>query len=395
MKHRNTLRLLLPTLMLALAACQPDDGLVASGAPQSTGDEAPATEVVEVVAANSTPVNVDIKTPTPPVVTATLPPTVIPSATSAAATAIFLEGPTRLPTQRPTNTPAPPTQPPTATMPPTSTVAAGQPTSTPPPTFTPPPTVNATDSPPGGSPQPPVAVIKLGTSPAATSANYLSNAGFEGNFVFNSDLVNQPDSWTVEYARYNHPFISEQDDPWHEPETVIFRQNQAPPWEADLFFIEGVTVFKTFGPWRPNWTRISQPVNLTPGERVRLTAHVFPDLVSGLDIGGHKIWADDPLAGEIRLFATTATLEDDGYPWGEVPEDPDEPHFLDAVPNVFADTGFYNGVQMPFGDWSTVTLEFNVPASGSFTVAVEVRGRWGLKSNGFIIDDVRLERINP
>lgn len=155
--------------------------------------------------------------------------------------------------------------------------------------------------------------------------------------------------------------LDRQDDPFFPPECVNWNRNQAPEHEKNVLFLDDQFNEKVFKGWGPIWFRISQVVNLTPGKRYRFTAPVFPDLVMRYE-NGEKVWADDPLAGEIRL-----TLDDVDIPW-------------------------MNGNDFRFGEYTSHTMTFTA-TDDLHEVAVECRGRWGLIENGFFFDKFSLEEV--
>jgi hypothetical protein len=81
---------------------------------------------------------------------------------------------------------------------------------------------------------------------------------------------------------------------------------------------------------------------------------------------GGKIWADDPLAGEVRLSSVSGGQE--------------------------VDTGWLDGTKFPFGKYTFFTLDF-VAKTSEAEVSLECRGRWGLLNNGWFCDSLKLEAI--
>lgn len=106
--------------------------------------------------------------------------------------------------------------------------------------------------------------------------------------------------------------------------------------------------------------------NLTPGCRYLFTAPVFPDLVVRMD-GAVKVFADDPLAGEVRLYVVSGG-------------------------QVIGDTDYLNGANFAFGRYTEHTLLFTA-TSTEVEINLECRGRWGLLNNGFFVDSLRLEAV--
>lgn len=205
-------------------------------------------------------------------------------------------------------------------------------------------------------------------TPTPAPTNLIANGDFEGGHYHwnNVPEIVIPNGFDFWHATASTPKLERQDQDFYPPETVVWNRNDAPPEERDLFFLNGVYCLKGFAGWKPIWWKLSQTVNnLTPGRRYIFTAPVFPDLAMRME-GGAKVWADDPLAGEVRLSASGV--------------------------GVTMDTGYLNGSNFPFGRYTEHTLLFIAPAA-SVELSLECRGRWGLLNNGFFVDALRLEPI--
>ncbi|MBI3363146.1 MAG: hypothetical protein HY023_18750, partial [Chloroflexi bacterium] len=149
------------------------------------------------------------------------------------------------------------------------------------------------------------------------------------------------------------------------PEAKVWSVSDAPAWDKDAF-LSGSFCWKVWGAWRPIWCALRQKVTgLTPNIKYRFTVPVHPDLVID-EQGGGKQYAPDLLSGEARLVATFAGQS--------------------------VDTGWKDGTQMPFGKYTSLTLEFT-PTTTEVTVAVEFRGRWGIEHNGWFFDSFTLEAL--
>jgi len=199
--------------------------------------------------------------------------------------------------------------------------------------------------------------------------NLLTNGSFETGYYHHNQIPELaiPKGWNFWFSPADAPKISRQDSPWGRPETVVWNIKDAPAQEQPLFFRDGSYNFKSFGAWRPIWWKLSQSVSgLVPGATYRFTVPIFPDLV--MDYQGHKkVFADDMLAGEHRLM-------------------------VEAGGKTF-DTGYLNGNKVPFGQYTEVTLDFSPPTAKA-ALTIDIRGRWGLRNNGWFLDDCSLERIS-
>lgn len=199
------------------------------------------------------------------------------------------------------------------------------------------------------------------------TTNLLQNAGFEdGYYKWNGvPELTIPNGWEFWHANQSTPWIDRQGQNWDTPEAVVWNIADAPQEERSLFFIDGRYTLKVFGGWKAIWFKLTQQVTSAPvGQRLRLTVPVFPDLVSEYGDKG-KLWAPDPLSGEVRLSITQ----------GET---------------ALADSGYLTGNTVRYGQMNFLTLEFNAP-SPPFTVNIECRGRWGIVNNGWFIDRPTLE----
>lgn len=249
------------------------------------------------------------------------------------------------------------TAPPPATSTPPST-------STPLVTETPAPTETAvatevptTSAPVNTQPPPPP------TAPAEPvfGGNLLVNGSFEGGWynLNGAPEFQLPNNWTLEFDSGPTGFGSEPWDVWFPPEIRVLPYFQLPDSERALFIREGEYTIKAFKGNGPISLRFLQDIALQPGTYL-FTAYIFPDLVSSYD--GGKQYAGDPFAGEMRFISPSG-----GTNW---------------LP-------FGAG----FGTWGTFTHTFTLDTAQTVRIGVGMRGRYGLASNGFFIDDWSLQRV--
>jgi hypothetical protein len=268
--------------------------------------------------------------------------------------------PTVVPTPAPTGTPVPspsPTTPPlpTATWRPTEAPsAAPTATATPPspqPTEKPSPSPSPVSSPVTPPPTPPP--LPPGT------ANLLPNPSFEDgwynlNGIPELQVANQ---WTLEWDEGANPLDP---DPWNafvRPETRVLSRDFIPPHEHDLFIWDGNYTVKVFKGSGAISVRLWTSTYLEPG-RYRFQIQVFPDLVVDY-INGQKVWAPDPLSGEVRLYTSAG-----GTDW-----------------------------MLPvFGARNTFVYDFSLAQGGTTRLGVALRGRWAITNNGWFVDDWSLIR---
>lgn len=217
------------------------------------------------------------------------------------------------------------------------------------------------------APASPVVITPPPGGGSTSGTNLLRNPDFEnGHYHWhNVPEITIPNEWDFWHADFKVAHLPQQDQNFDPPECVVWNINSAPLEERKLFFLSGDYTLKIFKGWGAIWWRLFQKVSgLTPGQRYRFTAPVYPDLVMKYDKG--KVYADDPLAGEVRLSANSGGKE--------------------------TETGFLDGAKFAFGKYTHFTLDF-VAESSEAEVAVEGRGRWGLINNGWFVDSPRLEAI--
>ena len=241
------------------------------------------------------------------------------------------------------------------------TAPAPVPTSSPTavPTTTAVPTANPTAVPPTPLPLPTATPIVL--PPPASGGNLLPNASFEGGWYHPSGVpeLQIPNSWRFEWDTGPTGFGSNPWDVYNRPEVRVLSRDYLPASEQSLFIWDGNQTVKAFKGSSPLSFRLLTEAALAPGTYL-LEINIFPDLVMGY-ANGQKIWADDPLAGEVRLVAG----------------------------------GQNSGWILPqFGQRNTLRYQFPIGQAGTVTVGAQVRGRFALENNGWFLDKWSLVRVN-
>jgi len=184
--------------------------------------------------------------------------------------------------------------------------------------------------------------------------NLLTNHSFEqGWYHLNGAPELQiPEGWQFNYKDEENQLDP---DPWNEwvpPETRVLSSAFLPPEEHDLFIWDGNQTVKVFKGSGAIWFELTTAVTLQPGTYL-LMIHIFPDLVVGYE-NGQKIWAPDPLSGEVKLIAGNGTTG-----W--------------MLPN--------------FGQKNRFQTTFTVSQTQTVTVGAAMRGRWAIQNNGWFMDD--------
>jgi hypothetical protein len=286
----------------------------------------------------------------PPLTTS---PSALPSITSAALA-------TRYTTPPPSWTPA-------STQTPQGSQPGGLPTITPRASHTPWPTATPMGTPPPATVTP--ILLPTGTpttmpSPTqpgpVTGNNLLPNPSFEEGWYHPGGRpeLQVPTQWRLEYDEGPNPLDP---DPWNvfvRPESRVLPREFLPAHEHDLFIWDGDHTVKIFKREGSISIRLLTDIYLAPGSYV-FEVSVFPDLIVGYNPDGSKIWAPDPLSGEIRF-----ALDSGGTGW-LLPE---------------------------FGRKNTFSFPFDIPVAGSVQLGLAIRGRWAIENNGWFMDDWGLWR---
>jgi len=258
---------------------------------------------------------------------------------------------THLNTAAPSRTPPPSSTPrntatPTATFPPSKT-----PTGTVTPTATAVPPTATDTPPPPATPPPDPETITWGP-------NLLPNGSFEeGDYLQNGiPELQLPNGWTLEYDTGPTGFGTEIWDVYVRPEVRVLPQNMLPPQEHALFIYDGSHTVKAFKGNGAISFRLFREVYLEPGTYL-LEINLFPDLVMAWN-GDQKIWADDPVSGEVRFIAPGAGA------W----------------------------TRPSFGRKNTFTYVFTLPEAQNVRLGAGIRGNFAIVNNGWFLDDWTLRR---
>ncbi len=278
----------------------------------------------------------------PPVVDNPLPPTWTPVAAALVGVNALPTLPTRTP--RPTPTPWPTRPDPSPTSPPTPGITGVPvtPTASPTSTDTPSPTA---------------------TPPPVVGANLLPNPGFESGWYNHQGVaeLQVPHEWRLEWEEGNNSLDPDPWNRWVRPETRVLSDVFLPPAERPIFIWDGRHTVKVFKQYGAISFRLVTEVPLDAGRYV-LDISVFPDLIVGYTPAGEKIWAPDPLSGEIQLVAGPSA----------------------------------SGWERPrFGRRNRYSLTFDVESAASLTLGVAVRGRWAILNNGWFLDAWSLRQASP
>lgn len=245
-------------------------------------------------------------------------------------------------------------------LPPTNTPLP-IPSKTPVPTSTPLPSPLPSPVPPTATPI--TAVTPLPTLPPAPSfgANLLPNPSFEEGW-YNQDGIPElqlPNQWEFDWDEGATGFGNQPWDVYVRPETRVLPKTQLPPAEHPLFIYDGDHTIKLFKGSGAISFQLTTHVPLTPGTYT-LEINCFPDLVEGYTSKGEKIWAHDPLSGEIRFI-----IGDNLTDW--------------VLPR--------------FGQKNTFTHTFTLENSQTLRLGIWARGRFAITNNGWFFDDWSLRQV--
>lgn len=191
--------------------------------------------------------------------------------------------------------------------------------------------------------------------PFQRGQNLLPNYSFEGGWYHPNGVpeLQIPNNWHVAWQTGPTGFGSEPWDVWVRPEVRVLPSEQLPPEEHPLFIWHGnqtVKIFKGFGAIS---FELATDLWLPAGKYV-FEMSVFPDLVVGYDENGNKIWAPDPLSGEVKLLAGSTTT----------------------------------GWLLPtFGQKNSYYYVFTLSQAQTVRLGAAMRGRYAIRNNGWFMDD--------
>jgi hypothetical protein len=202
------------------------------------------------------------------------------------------------------------------------------------------------------------------TSPSGS--NLLRNAGFDDGYYYRAPGLAVPEEWELWYADGETPKLDRQDVPFARPDSSVWSRRDAKRKEEDRYFRSGNYCWRVRTEWKPAWVRLQQRVTgLTPGAAYRFTVPVLTEPWA-VPEGHDRRLTSDPVAAERRLWVET----------GE----------------ATADTGWLGGEAAPYGEYERLSLDFTAEAEEA-TVALEMRGRWGLSLNQWVVDEMELKRL--
>lgn len=195
---------------------------------------------------------------------------------------------------------------------------------------------------------------------AVTSGNLLPNGSFEGGWYHPGgvDELQIPNGWTFQYDQGQNSLDPDPWNRWVRPEVRVLSSDFLPVDEHDLFIWNGKQTLKVFKREGAISVRLLTDVHLPPGT-YRFRIHIFPDLVDEYTAAGGKVWAPDPLSGEVRFI-----IGDDETPW----------------------------ILPTFGRKNSFSHVFSLVEERTLRLGVAIRGRWAIENNGWFMDDWELHR---
>lgn len=188
--------------------------------------------------------------------------------------------------------------------------------------------------------------------------NLLPNSSFEeGHYNLRGiPELQLPVGWKFEWDENRTGFGDEVWDVYVRPETRVLPKEFLPASEHSLFIFEGTHTIKAFKQNGAISFKLFRDVYLEPGTYV-LEINVFPDMY--MDYQEGKIWADDPLTGQIRFIAPQAT----GW------------------------------MGTSYGRKNTLIHTFTVDTAGEVPIGAAMRGNHAIMNDGWFFDDWSLRRI--
>lgn len=209
-------------------------------------------------------------------------------------------------------------------------------------------------------PAAPVPAVSTPAPATPAGANLLPNPSFEGGwYFFNFNELQVPDSWQLAVDEGPNTLEPGSGGNFLRPEIRVIPSASLPPAERGLFIFDGDKTIKAFKGGAPTSFSLFADVTLQPG-RYRLVVNFFPDIVTAYS-SGSKVWATNPLAGEVRLIHGSG-----GTNWQEV------------APGVK----------------NTRTYDFTVTTAGTVRLGASFRNRYVQANNGWFIDAWSLQRLN-
>jgi hypothetical protein len=207
----------------------------------------------------------------------------------------------------------------------------------------------------------------------------LTNPSFEEGYYYQDHIpqLAVPEGWQLYYIdRDTFPGCG--NPPAFRPESVVWHVKDAPEKEREVFFLDGDYCLKIFKAHAPVYFALTQiPPELTPGQRYRFTAHVYPDMVRAY-AGSRKVPPSDIWHAEARLG-----WSDPDTPW---------PRARDGDVNW---TKWFNrhNENLEIGVYNVLTQEFVAPEGGQVRLWLECKAKWGDSENNWFLDDFSLDPV--
>jgi hypothetical protein len=235
------------------------------------------------------------------------------------------------------------------------------PSRTPNPTGTVWPTVTPTPSQTPTSTSTPTETPTPTNTPIPAGQNLLPNPSFEDGWynLGNIPELQVPNLWTLEWDSGNNPLDPDPWNAWVRPESRVLNFDFLPANEHDLFIWDGSHTVKIFKGEGAISFRLFTFVYLQPGDYV-FEVNIYPDLIVGYTEAGGKIYATDPLSGEIQFLV-------------------DVPATTWIIPHI--------------GRRSTYGHTFTVETGRMVKIGLAIRGRWAIENNGWFMDDWSLTQV--
>ncbi|NLF65965.1 MAG: hypothetical protein GX579_15335 [Chloroflexi bacterium] len=208
-------------------------------------------------------------------------------------------------------------------------------------------TATATETPTPAQIEPP--------APPAGQPNLLPNPSFEEGWYHPGgiDELQIPNRWAFEWEEGTNHLDPDPWNAWVRPEVRVLTAEFLPPQEHSTFIWDGEQTLKVFKGSGAISFRLKTSVFLEPGTYL-FVIRVFPDLVDAYLGDGQKVWAPDPLSGEVAFIV--------------------------------------DGVQQPwqfprFGQKNEYRQQITVDEAGLVELGAAVRGRWAITNNGWFLDN--------
>ncbi len=190
--------------------------------------------------------------------------------------------------------------------------------------------------------------------------NLLPNPSFEAGWYHPGGIpeLQIPEGWQFWWQEGANSLDPDPWNAWVRPEVRVLASAYLPPAEWPLFIWDGDQTVKVFKGYGAIHFELTTNLTLEPGTYV-LVINLFPDLVVGYD-NGQKIWAPDPLSGEVKLIAGNRN----------------------------------SGWLLPtFGQRNQFRYTFTLNQRETVRVGAAMRGRWAIQNNGWFMDDWDLYQL--